>query len=49
MATHMIDYRSTVFEHPTLTQLHDEPTFEGICTLHKEVIIDVQTVHSELG
>ena len=49
MATHTVDYRSTVFEHPTLTRIHGEPTFEGIRQLHKEVMVNAQTVHSDLG
>ena len=45
----MADYCTTVFEHPTLTRIHGEPTFEeGIRILHKEVMVNVQTIHSEL-
>ena len=47
--TPTVNYQSTVFEHPTLTKIHDEPTFESIRTLHKEIIVNSQTVHSELG
>ena len=28
---------------------HSEPMFESICKLHREVIINVQCVHSDLG
>ena len=49
MATHTVNYRSTVFEYPTLTRIHGEPTFEGIRQLHKEVMVNAQTVHSDLG
>ena len=49
MATHTVDYRTTVFEHPTLTRIHGKPTFEGIRLLHKEVMVNAQTVHSDLG
>ena len=49
MATHTVDYRNTVFEYPTLTKLHGEPTFEGVRLLHKELMVNSQTVHSDLG
>ena len=49
MAAHMVDYHSTVFKHPTFTRIHGEPTFEAIRTLQKEVMVNAQTVHSELG
>ena len=49
MATHLVDYRTTVFEYPTLTKLHGESTFEGVQILHKELMVNAQTVHSELG
>ena len=49
MATHSVNYRTTVFEYPTLTKIHGEPTFEGVRTLHKELMVNAQTVHSELG
>ena len=49
MATSLVDYRTTVFEYPTLTKIHGEPTFEGIKTLHKELMINAQMVHSDLG
>ena len=45
----MVDYRNAVFEHPTVTCIHGEPTFEGISRLHKELMINAQTVHSNLG
>ena len=49
MTTNTVDYRNTVFEHPTLTKIHGEPTFEGIRTIHQELMINAQTVHSDLG
>ena len=49
MATNMIDYRNTIFENPILTKIHGEPTFEGICTLHRKLMVNAQTVHSDLG
>ena len=49
MTTNMVDYRNTVFEHPTVTKIHGEPTFEGIRTIHKELMINAQTVYSDLG
>ena len=49
MTTHMADCRITVFKHPTLTRIHGEPTFESIKRLHKEVMANAQTVHSDLG
>ncbi len=49
MTSTTVDYRNTVFEHPTLTRIHGEPTFEGIHHLHKELMINAQTVHSDLG
>ena len=46
----MADYCTTVFEQPTLTRIHGEPTFEeGIRILHKEVMVNAWTEHSELG
>ena len=49
MATNMVDYRNTVFEHLILTKIHGEPTFEVIRTLHRELMVNAQTVHSDLG
>ena len=45
----VVDYRNTVFEHPNLTKIHGEPTFEGIRQLHKELMVNAQTVYSDLG
>ena len=45
----MVNYRSMVFKHPTLENIHGEPTFESIWTLHKEIMVNSQTVHSDLG
>ena len=44
-----VDYRLTVFEHPTLKRIHGEPTFESIRRLQKEIMLNAQTVHLELG
>ena len=49
MATHTVNYCATVFEHSTLTRIHGEPTFEGIRLLHKEVMVNAQTVHLDMG
>ena len=49
MTTPTVDYRTTAFEHPTLTKIHGEPMFEGVWQLHKEVMVNAQTVHSDLG
>ena len=49
MTSTTVDYRTTVFEFPTLTKIHGEPTFEGVRRLHKELMVNAQTVHSDLG
>ena len=49
MTTHTVDYRTTVFEYPNLTRIHGEPTFETIKKLYRELMINAQTVHSDLG
>ena len=49
MATNMVNYQTMVFEHPNLTRIHGEPTFESIKKLHKEIMVNAQTVHSDLG
>ena len=49
MASTTVDYRNTVFKYPTLTRIHCKPTFEGVCRLHKELMVNAQTVHSDLG
>ena len=38
-----------MFKYPTLTRIHGEPTFEGVRKLHKELMVNAQTVHSDLG
>ena len=45
----VVNYHNTVFEHPTLTKIHGEPTFEGIRLLYKELMVNSQTVYSDLG
>ena len=47
--TSFIDYRNTAFEIATLTKIHGEPTFESIRKLQREININAQCVHSELG
>ena len=47
--TSFIDYRNTAFEIANLTKIHGEPTFESIRTLQREININAQCVHSELG
>ena len=49
MALSTVDYRTTVLEYSTLTCIHGEPTFEGVRKLHKELMVNAQTVHSDLG
>ena len=49
MATPLVDYQTRVFEYPNLTKIHGEPTFKGVRNLHKELMVNAQTVHSELG
>ena len=44
-----IDYRNNFFEITTLTRIHGEPSFESIRTLQREVFINAQCVHSDLG
>ena len=48
-STSFIDYRNTAFEIANLTKIHGEPTFESIRKLHREVNINAQCVHSDLG
>ncbi len=48
MALSTVDYRTTVLEYSTLTCIHGEPTFEGVRKLHKEVMVNAQTVHPDL-
>ena len=48
-ATSFIDYRNTAFEIANLTKIHGEPTFESIRKLQREININAQCVHSELG
>ena len=33
----------------SLTQIHGELTYEGVHKLRKELMVNVQTVHSDLG
>ena len=49
MATPTVNYRTTVFKYPTLTRIHGEPNFESIKQMHREIMINAQTVHSNLG
>ena len=49
MTTHTVDYQTTVFEFQNLTRIHGEPNFETIKKLHRELMINAQTVHSDLG
>ena len=44
-----IDFRNSAFEIANLTRIHGEPNFESIRTLQREVIINAQCVHSDLG
>lgn len=44
-----IDYRNNAFEIVNLTKIHGEPTFESICVLQREIIINSQCVHTHLG
>ena len=44
-----IDYRNSCFEIANLSRIHGEPTFEAIRTLQKEILINAQCVHSDLG
>ena len=44
-----IDYRNTAFKIATVTTIHGEPNFEAFRTLKREIIINVQCVHSNLG
>ena len=48
MVTNLINNCSTVFNHHTLMRIHGEWTFERICTLHEEVMVNAQTFYSEL-
>ena len=44
-----VDYRNNFFEIANLTRVHGEPTFESIRTLQREILINAQCVHSDLG
>ena len=44
-----IDFRNSAFEIANLTSIHGEPNFESIRTLQRELIINAQCVHSDLG
>lgn len=44
-----IDYRSTYFEHPALTKIHGEPTYDTLQRLHNELKSNASSVPSTLG
>lgn len=42
-------FRDTYFEHPELTKIHGEPTFEILQTVENELKANDQSVYSSLG
>ena len=46
---HSVDYRNNFFEITNLTRVHGEPSFESLRTLQRELLINAQCVHSDLG
>jgi len=48
-STSTIDYRNTIFQYPTLTKIHGEPTAEAILKLIKELKANARSVYSDLG
>ena len=44
-----IDFRNSAFKIANLTGIHGEPNFESIRTLQRELIINAQCAHSDLG
>ena len=47
-STSTIDYRNTIFQYPTLTKIHGEPTAEAILKLIKELKANARSVYSDL-
>jgi len=48
-STSTIDYRNTIFQYPTLTKIHGEPTAEALLKLIKELKANAHSVYSDLG
>ncbi len=46
---HSVNYRNNFFEITNLTRIHREPTFESLRTLQRELLINAQCIHSDLG
>ena len=44
-----VDYKTTCFEHPELTKIHGEPTFEKLKVVEDELKANAQSVYSPLG
>lgn len=47
--TSNVDYRSNYFEHPTLTKIHGEPTYDTLQRLHNELKSNASSVPLTLG
>jgi len=48
-STSTIDYRNTLFQYPTLTKIHGEPTAEAILKSTKEIKANARSVYSDFG
>ena len=44
-----VDYKTTCFEHPKLTKIHGESTFETLKVVEDELKANAQSVYSPLG
>ena len=49
MSTIDIDFKSTYFQHPSLTKIYGEPTYQSLQKLYKEIKANATTVTSLLG
>ena len=49
MNSHNVDYVSAYFEFPILDRIHNEPTYQTLKTLKKQLKANAITVVSDLG
>ena len=49
MSTSTIDYKNTYFQHPSLTPVRGEPTYEALSKLHQELKANANAVPTTLG
>jgi hypothetical protein len=49
MADSHINYRENYFQHPSLTKIHGDPTYESLAKLEKECKANGKSVRSTLG